>query len=178
MAYKHTCPECGSDRIVTDARVMLNTQAFLRFCHEDTNDCCLNCGAEDIAELVETQVPDDEFSPSITELLSTMTDYLVEAHAEDAGELASAHGGDAPRQGLWPEGCSYCREIVRSLEALGDARRLAFLRGLYPVCEACDGKGYVHSTDSDGEPEVQRCDECRMFANDDQARMAETAGDA
>jgi hypothetical protein len=174
MATKHTCPKCGSDRIVTDARVALNTMEFHTFCYDGSYDCCLGCGAEDIQNLVEVEIPDEPAKPSVNRLLSTAIDYLVEVHAEENGELVSAHDDDAPRQGLWPEGCSYCRLIVDGLEALGDVQRLNFLRGLYP-CEACGGSGHLDSTDSNGEPEVQRCDECMTFASDDEARAAKAA---
>lgn len=133
MAYKQTCPECGSDRIVTDARVMLNTMEFKQFCYDGSYDCCLDCGAEDIQDLVEVEFPDEPEKPSIARILSNTIDYLVEIHAEEDGELSSSHGDDAPRPGLWPDGCSYCRAIVDGLESLGDTQRLAYLRGLYPT---------------------------------------------
>jgi hypothetical protein len=172
MATKQTCPECGSDLIVTDARVMLNTMEFRQFCYDGSYDCCIDCGAEDIRSLVEVEVPDEPEKPSIAKLLSTAIDYLIEVHAEENGELVSAHDDDAPVQGLWPEGCTYCRLIVDGLEALGDVQRLNFLRGLYP-CEACGGTGYLHSNDSNGNPEVQRCDACLVFSDDEQAQKAE-----
>jgi hypothetical protein len=37
-------------------------------------------------------------------------------------------------------------------------------------CVECNGKGYVYSNDEHGIDEVQRCDECRVLASDEQAQ--------
>ena len=37
-------------------------------------------------------------------------------------------------------------------------------------CEDCDGKGYIYSNDEAGNDVIQRCDECEMFGNDEEAR--------
>ena len=48
------------------------------------------------------------------------------------------------------------------------------------ICTECDGKGYFEDVISEGlpagdpylEPHVERCDECKQFANDEEAVLA------
>lgn len=48
------------------------------------------------------------------------------------------------------------------------------------MCTECDGKGYFEDVISEGlpagdpylEPHVERCDECKQFANDEEAVLA------
>jgi hypothetical protein len=48
------------------------------------------------------------------------------------------------------------------------------------MCTECDGKGYLEDVISEGlpagdpylEPHVERCDECKQFANDEEAVLA------
>jgi hypothetical protein len=47
-------------------------------------------------------------------------------------------------------------------------------------CIECEGKGYFEDVISEGlqpgdpylEPHVERCDECKVFANDEEAKMS------
>ena len=48
------------------------------------------------------------------------------------------------------------------------------------MCTECDGKGYFEDVISEGllpgdpylEPHVERCDECKVYANDEEAVLA------
>jgi hypothetical protein len=48
------------------------------------------------------------------------------------------------------------------------------------MCTECDGKGYLEDVISEGlpagdpylEPHVERCDECKVYANDEEAVLA------
>ena len=37
-------------------------------------------------------------------------------------------------------------------------------------CEACNDNHFLLSNDEDGNPDLQRCDECKHFENDDEAK--------
>ena len=39
------------------------------------------------------------------------------------------------------------------------------------ACETCSDKGIVFSCNEDGDDDVQRCDECAVFASDYEAKL-------
>jgi len=40
-------------------------------------------------------------------------------------------------------------------------------------CEMCGNDGYIHTTNEQGQDEVQRCDECAVYESDAEAQQAE-----
>ena len=38
-------------------------------------------------------------------------------------------------------------------------------------CETCNDNKYINSNNEQGQNEVQKCDECNYFANDNQAQL-------
>ena len=43
-------------------------------------------------------------------------------------------------------------------------------------CEDCSDKGYIYSNDEMGNDEIQKCDSCNVYADDDEAREYESKG--
>jgi len=62
-------------------------------------------------------------------------------------------------------------DVLRNVEFSDDKQLMVVMYEDNEECDDCVGKGFIFSRDVSGQDQVQKCDECNVFKDDNQAQI-------